>query len=276
MVEWNEAAGKVSFLAITNSPVKDDATTLFTVDFKVLKAGGEIKLVANEVYVLGEDGKDADVTSAVKGNAITFGCPHANKEETVTTNPTCLVAGEKTTKCKDCGKDLGKSVVPPKGHEFAEATVTVAPTCTTDGKKVGECKNCDAVVEEKIPATGHDYGKATEVKAPTCTEKGLKEGKCKNCDATVKEEIPTVAHKYGDWKVVTPATATKDGVKERVCADCGKVDKGVIKKTGTGNAGTSQPGDLNDPNTGVSLSFAFAAAGLALVTGTTVRRRRSK
>ncbi len=265
MEEFTDVAGRVSFLGIANSTVKDAATTLFTVEFKVLKTGGEIKLVANEVYVA-EGEEDVDVTAQVAGNTVTFGCPHANKEDTVTKAPTCTEAGEKTVKCKDCGATVGTESVPATGHNFADAVVKVEPTCTEKGLKEGTCTVCDAVTQEEIPALGHDYD--VKVTDPTCTEKGLKESTCKVCQATVKEEIPTADHKYGEKIVVTAATATKDGKFKRVCSVCGHEKFGVINKTGSSSA------DLNDPNTGVSLTFAFAAAGLALATGTVVRRKR--
>ena len=280
MVEFREPAGAVSFFAISNSCIGDAATALFTVEFKVLKTGGQIKLVAKELYVLDnkgtadnkDDDEDVNMTSKIAPVTISFGCPHANKEDKVTTAPTCTAAGVKTTTCKDCGATVGTSAVPAAGHKFADATVTKEPTCTEKGLKEGKCTVCDAVTQEEIPVKAHDY--EVKVTDPTCTEKGLKESTCKACNATVKEEIPTVAHKYGEKIVVTAATATKDGKFKTVCSECGHEKFGVINKTGTSKPGTSQPGDLNDPNTGVSLTFAFAAAGLALATGTVVRRKR--
>ena len=247
---FGEKAGQVRFLATQDvgAVLADSATTLFTVSFKVLKTGGTINLVVEEAYV-DEGGKDVNVTAdaAKKVNSIKFTeastptpppaeCTHANKEEKVTKEATCVEAGTKTTTCKDCGKVLGTATNPATGkHDFADPEV---------------------------------------VKAPTCTEKGLKEGKCERCNATVKEEIPMADHKYGEKIVVTAATATKDGKFKRVCSVCGNEKFGVINKTGTGNAGTSHPGDLGDAPMGVSMTLAFAAAGLALVTGTTVRRKR--
>ncbi len=275
--EFGESAGKVKFVATANSTVKDAATTLFTVDFKVLKAGGKIDFVADEVYVADnngtpedkEDDKDVNVTADVKGNTISFGCAHANTEATVTKAPTCTEAGTKTITCKDCGEKVKDETVAPTDHKFADSKVVKEATCTEKGLEEGTCTECGTVTQKEIPAKGHDY-EAKVVKEATCEEAGLEEGTCKNCDAKVKKELPKKNHKYGDWKVVTPATATKDGVKERTCANCGKVDKGVIPKKGSSSA------DLGDPNTGASLSFAFAAAGLALATGTVVRRKRSK
>ena len=156
-------------------------------------------------------------------------------------------------------------------HEAGEAKVTTQPTCTEAGVKTTTCKNCDAVVKtEQVAKLGHKFGDKAVTKEATCTEKGLKEGKCERCNATVKEEIPMADHKYGEKIVVTAATATKDGKFKRVCSVCGNEKFGVINKTGS----KPHPGDLGDAPMGVSMTLAFAAAGLALVTGTTVRRKR--
>ena len=322
---FGEKAGQVRFLATQDvgAVLADSATTLFTVSFKVLKTGGTINLVVEEAYV-DEGGKDVNVTAdaAKKVNSIKFTeastptpppaeCTHANKEEKVTKEATCVEAGTKTTTCKDCGKVLGTATIPATGkhdfadpevvkaptctekgleegkckncntvtqqeiakvpHEAGEAKVTTQPTCTEAGVKTTTCKNCDAVVKtEQVAKLGHKFGDKAVTKEATCTEKGLKEGKCERCNATVKEEIPMADHKYGEKIVVTAATATKDGKFKRVCSVCGNEKFGVINKTGS----KPHPGDLGDAPMGVSMTLAFAAAGLALVTGTTVRRKR--
>ncbi|MBO5332572.1 MAG: hypothetical protein J6B37_00480 [Clostridia bacterium] len=234
------AAGKVVYVGAAATTVDGAKTTLFTVEFKVLKADGTIKFAVEEAYVVDDKGTpddtgdddEIDVTAQIASKTITIGCAHANTEDKVVES-TCTVAGSKTSTCKDCGKDLGTTALPLAKHDFENAVVT---------------------------------------KEATCTEKGEKTGKCKVCGVETKEEIPMVAHKYGDWKVITPATETKDGVKERTCEVCKTVDKGVISKKPTASA--PDDGSANIPNTSASMAFAFAAAGLALATGTVVRRKR--
>lgn len=241
LVEWGEQAGKVVFYGVSSSNIKDNATTLFSVEFKVLKTDGTIKFVADEVYLNDDNGTpddkkddlDVDVTAQIASKTIAIACAHAEKTENVTKAPTCTEAGEKTVACKDCGASLGTSAVPATGHKFADAVVT---------------------------------------KEATCTEKGEKTGTCTVCGEKTTEVIPMKDHKYGDWKVITPATETKDGVKERTCEVCKTVDKGVISKKPA--AGKPDDGSANIPNTSASMAFAFAAAGLALATGTVVRRKR--
>ncbi len=226
-----ETAGTVKYAGAVSTVINDAATTLFTVEFKVLKANGTIKFTVEEAYVT--DGTDdIDVTGQIAGKDITIGCAHANKEDKVVES-TCTVAGSKTSTCKDCGVDLGTTTLPLAKHDFENPVVT---------------------------------------KEATCTEKGEKTGKCKVCGVETKEEIPMADHKYGDWKVITPATETKDGVKERTCEVCKTVDKGVISKKPT--ADKPDDGSANIPNTSATMTFAFAAAGLALATGAVVRRKR--
>lgn len=233
MAELNtKVAGTIKFSGAVGTIINDAATTLFTVEFEVLKVGGTISFAVDSAYV--NDGTDdIDVTAQIASKNITIGCAHAEKTENVTKAPTCTEAGEKTVACKDCGASLGTAAVPATGHKFADAVVT---------------------------------------KEATCTEKGEKTGTCTVCGEKTTEVIPMKDHKYGDWKVVTPATETKDGVKERTCEVCKAVDKGVISKKPA--AGKPDDGSANIPNTSASMTFAFAAAGLALATGTVVRRKR--
>lgn len=167
----------------------------------------------------------------------------------------------------------GKDITIGCAHAEKTETVTKAPTCTEAGEKTVACKDCGASLgTAAVPATGHKFADAVVTKEATCTEKGEKTGTCTVCGEKTTEVIPMKDHKYGDWKVVTPATETKDGVKERTCEVCKAVDKGVISKKPA--AGKPDDGSANIPNTSASMTFAFATAGLALATGTVVRRKR--
>ncbi len=184
--------GKVKFGAVVNSTIQDSATDFFTVDFKVLKTGGEIKLVVGEAYIV--DGEnDINITEQINGNTLAFSCAHFDTDTQVTKESTCTEFGTKTIICKECGATVGT---------------------------------------ERIPVAEHDFETPIVVKKATCTEKGLKEGKCKNCEATTREDIPIVDHEFGEWEEVTPATETQDGVKERKCTGCGKTEQGIIPKLG--------------------------------------------
>lgn len=105
--------------------------------------------------------------------------------ETITKEPTCTEAGEKTYTC-DCG-DSYTEEIPAKGHHFED----------------GECTDCG----EKDP----DYHKhsytETITKEPTCTEAGEKTYTC-DCGDSYTEEIPAKGHHFVDGE----------------CTDCGEKD----------------------------------------------------
>ena len=217
MAEWSDVAGRVSFLGITTTNIADSATTLFTVEFKVLKTGGTIKLVADEVYV--ED--DVDVTSKVASKTITIACSHANKEDKVTKEATCTSAGTKTTTCRDCGKSIGTSTISATGHKFSAATVTKEATCTTAGEKTGTCTVCGEKTKETIPATGHKAGAWVVKTAATCSATGTSEKKCTVCKAVVETRTDAKkAHTPGAWEVKTAATCSATGTSEKKCTVC--------------------------------------------------------
>ncbi len=76
--QFGVSEGKVVFLGVTNSTIKDSATELFTVEFKVLKTGGKITVSADEIYVADGD-TDVDVTSKVSPVTLTLDgvCNHS-------------------------------------------------------------------------------------------------------------------------------------------------------------------------------------------------------
>lgn len=149
---------------------------------------------------------------------------HKNTE-IVNVKPTCTEDGAIIKKCKDCGKELEKNVVPAIGHKWSEYTkpakdcipgekglkclncgetkdvtvvkapkdhvagdwkVTKAPTCTEKGEEAKSCTVCSKVLETReVAAKGHTAGEYTQTKAPTCTEKGEEVSKCTVCNAVV-------------------------------------------------------------------------------------------
>lgn len=167
-----------------------------------------------------------------------------NYVETITKEPTCTEAGEKTYTC-DCG-DGYTEVIPAKGHHFENGectdcgekdpdyhkhsyteTITKQPTCTETGEKIFTCGCGDSYIEE-IPAKGHHFenGECTDcgekdpdyhehsydegivTKESTCTEKGVKTFTCSGCGHSYTEEIPATGHNYENGK----------------CTNCGEID----------------------------------------------------
>ena len=165
--------------------------------------------------------------------------------ETVTKEPTCTEAGEKTYTC-DCG-DSYTEEIPATGHHYENGectncgekdpnyhthsyteTVTKEPTCTEAGEKTYTCDCGDSYIEE-IPATGHHYGeddKCTDcgelnpnhthnylesiTKQATCIEEGEKAYTCEVCGDSYTQSIPKVEHTYVpkmiNWEPVTTTT----------------------------------------------------------------------
>ncbi len=160
--------------------------------------------------------------------------------ETVTKEPTCTEAGEKTLTCV-CG-DTQTDTIPATGHNYVDGectdcgekdpdyhrhsyteAITREPTCTEAGEKTYTC-TCGDSHTESIPATGHSYGDddrctdcgtlnpdhhhsytETVTKEPACTETGEKTLTC-ICGDTKTESIPAKGHHYGE---------------DDKCTDCG-------------------------------------------------------
>lgn len=195
--DWGGTPGKIKFVGATASHIKDDAKFLFSVEFKVLKTGGTINIIADEVYVV--DGEnDVDVASQVASKTVTIACPHANKETSVTKEVSCEQNGEKTTVCSDCGAVLKKETVPAFGHRFEKWNVVQQPTCTEDGYEKSKCENCGISATRKILMHGHEYGEWTVVTPATEYEEGVKERTCHYCGNKEEEVIPAMGHYDND------------------------------------------------------------------------------
>lgn len=128
-------------------------------------------------------------------------------------------------------------------------TITKNPTCTEAGEKTitggSTCSRCNAETTDEqtveIPPLTHQWGEAAEevIKPPTCKEKGIKtitrlctRDGCQEKDEKT-EELDLLAHTWGEWKTVQEPTATEAGMKERDCAVCGDKDTEEIAATGT-------------------------------------------
>ena len=122
-----------------------------------------------------------------------------NYSETITKEPACTEAGEKTYTC-DCG-DGYTEVIPAKGHDYLDGicagcgekdpnhvhsykeSITKEPTCVEAGEKTYTCVCGDGYTEE-IPATGkHDYV----------------DGTCTGCGDMEDPYAVAPANAYLDW-----------------------------------------------------------------------------
>ena len=214
-----------------------------------------------------EDSKPTDNGSADKetdqGNNQTEPHVHAWSEWSVTTEPTCTVAGEESRSCAcgevekrtveskghaytsvvtdptctekgytthtcDCGDTYQDTYVDATGHSFGNWETTEEPTCTDNGEKKRECA-CGEVETETLPATGHKYN--AEVTKPTCTERGYTTYTCDCGDSYVDNYVSATGHSFGEWTTTKEATCTANGEQKRECA-CGEVETKTILATG--------------------------------------------
>jgi bacterial surface protein 26-residue repeat/bacterial surface protein 26-residue repeat/bacterial surface protein 26-residue repeat/bacterial surface protein 26-residue repeat/bacterial surface protein 26-residue repeat/bacterial surface protein 26-residue repeat len=143
---------------------------------------------------------------------------------TITKEPTCTEAGEKTYTC-DCG-DSYTEEIPATGHHYT-GTITREPTCTEAGEKTYTC-DCGDSYTEVIPATGHHYVGGT----------------CTGCG----EKDPDHVHSYTE-SITKEPTCVEDGEKTYTCI-CGDSYTEAIPATGKHNYvdGTCTGcGDTEDP-----------------------------
>ena len=162
---------------------------------------------------------------------------HKNTE-IVNVKPTCTEDGAIIKKCKDCGKELEKNVVPATGHKWAEYTKD-AKDCIP-GEKGMKCLVCGATKDVVvIPAPkDHVAGDWKETKAPTCTEKGEEVSKCTVCGKVLNtREVAAKGHTAGEWVTVRQPSASQEGKMIQKCTVCGaQIGKKYIRATGTTTA----------------------------------------
>ncbi len=256
----DQIAGKLVYSGTQLDAVKTNGT-IATAQFKVLKTAQTLKLDLSKGVGLG-DYDSTDITAAVLANSTTsvkVACAHANKNSTVTKEPTCTEAGTKTSVCADCGAALGTESIAATGHSFgawtvvtpatckeeglekrvcacgAEETRAIAKaahtpgewevvkdaTCTEAGEKVQKCAVCGEVLAtEAIPAKGHSLADPEITKMPTCTEEGEQKGVCSVCGNEVTEAIPALGHDVTEWTIDKDADCTEDGLKHGICNRC--------------------------------------------------------
>ena len=230
MVYPNFAAGKAKYVGICekNNGFEKGAT-LFTAQLKVLKRGGTIALEANEVMYYEYSGflnltkKETDGTDAVnqalKGQAVTIVCPHAEKTTTKVTDATCAAEGKMAETCNECGFKK-ETAIPKLAHTGNEIVIAKAATCKEIGEQGKKCTVCGQVYDRtSIDKAPHDLKKEV-TKIPTCAEEGKMVQKCTVCGYTTGEEkLPTIDHEMKEV-VLAEATCTQAGRKAEKCENC--------------------------------------------------------
>ena len=138
---------------------------------------------------------------------------------TVTLEPTCGAAGEKTFLCA-CG-DTYTDQIPRGDHSYS--TETVSATCTRMGYDVHTCAICGNTYRDNYTEQLPHDDVAVETPA-TCTTGSYVTFTCRVCgDTTVGHRGPSLGgHKWSKWVVTKEATESSAGTKERSCTVCGE------------------------------------------------------
>ena len=204
----NEMTGTLSLATLTFK-VKDDA------------AFGETAIsVSGEASASDE----TNVPLTVANAAVTITHDHIWDDGTVTKEPTCVKAGEKTYTCtvSGCSETKTEPISATNIHERNRGVVTIAATCGTDGVKSYSCKVCGLPMGiEAIPATGnHTWGDWTTTKEATCSEEGEQSRKCEACGKTETGKLPMIDHTWNDGEITTQPDKDTDGVKTFTCTKC--------------------------------------------------------
>lgn len=224
-INENFEPNKARYIGTLERQLKDEAT-LFTIQFMVLKRGGNITLEAAEVYnIVGILGERKNVTAEVRENlkdeVVTVVCPHTEKTTYLVTEATCTQAGKNVDRCNECGleTEINVDMLP---HDMKDVVIKPA-TCTEAGKEGKKCSVCGLISDEKeIPALSHEL-KDNIVKKATCEEAGVKTQVCSKCDYISEEiEIPATGHSEGLWIVTKLPTKEETGLEEKKCTVCGK------------------------------------------------------
>ncbi len=142
---------------------------------------------------------------------------HTWNTGTVTTKPTCTVAGVKTFTCSVC-KGTKTEAVAATGHTSV-TDPAVAPTCTATGLTEGaHCSVCNAVLtaQTTVEALGHNYNNV--VTAPTCTAQGYTTHTCSRCSDTYKDTyVAATGHSY-TYKASKNPTTSATGTLTGTCS----------------------------------------------------------
>ena len=134
---------------------------------------------------------------------------------TVTKQPTCTEAGEKTYTCS-CGHQY-KDVISKTGHTAGSWEVKENATCKKEGTEVKKCTSCGKEMETRaIAKTGHTSSDWVVTKEATETAEGTKVKKCTVCGTILETaSIAKVAHTHNyQWE-------TNGNTRTLKCSGCG-------------------------------------------------------
>ena len=161
------------------------------------------------------------------------GCDH-NYEEEITRYPTCLLNGEKTFTCSECGDSYTEEIVADLESEdvhnyWPDWGTIVYADCLNGGYEKLTCDNCQKVVE-KITEPDTEYGHSWETDMdtyvePTCQNNGYSKRTCSICGEV--SELVLDKETYGnhnyeyDEETYKEATCQEGGYALYTCTVCG-------------------------------------------------------
>ena len=164
-------------------------------------------------------------------------CPNGHTWDggTVTKQPTCTEAGERTYTCAVCGTTR-TAAVEALGHSY-NYVPEVPADCKTAGTAAHyTCSRCDKLfvsqngemkevtASELVVTADHSWDSGIVTKYPTCTEAGEKTYTCLSCGETKTEAVAATGHDYGEEIAEVPATCTTSGTAAHYeCTNCHKL-----------------------------------------------------
>ena len=112
----------VRFVGTDATYIADDAETIFTISFKVLKNCRELYAVIKEAYIVDENDKNVDVTMDANFLSVPL-VIHQSGDENLILAPTCTDTGYKTYNCP-CGEFV-EEITPKLPHNYKNGTCVV-------------------------------------------------------------------------------------------------------------------------------------------------------
>lgn len=118
----------VRFVGTATTHIRDEATKIMTIKFKVLDTCKDIYLLFREVYVVGEN---ENINMTLDSNLMTKPITiHQSGDENLILAPTCEDTGYKTYNCP-CGEFV-EEITPAMGHKYKNRVCTVCGAVAPD------------------------------------------------------------------------------------------------------------------------------------------------
>ena len=163
----------------------------------------------------------------------------------VVTPPTCKEQGYTTYTCS-CNKSYVDNYTAIRPHDWDDGTITTNPGCLIEGEKTFTCKydDCDEVKTESVEALQHNY--SDQVIPPTCEAQGYTLHTCTNgCGHSYKDTyVDEIGHEWpvntfglrlaDGIELTKPATCEEEGIITYTCQhqNCGATKEEKIAPLG--------------------------------------------